>query len=110
MVKRQKREEKWHCICTAKKVMPIITGFEHLSNRITTLRIKEHFYNTTTINGQVPTETAGREENEQFYADLYNVYHTVPKYDSVILMEELTQKSGKKLLIRMWQESIHYMM
>jgi hypothetical protein len=90
--------------------MPIIMGFEHISNRILTLRILDHFYNTTTVNGQAPTETADREENEQFYVYLCNVYHTVSKYDSVIVMEELTQKSGKKLLIRTWQESIHYMM
>jgi hypothetical protein len=55
---------------------------------------------------QPPTETAGLEGNRQFYADLCNV----PKYDSVILMEELTQKPGKKLVIRTWQQSIHYMM
>jgi hypothetical protein len=76
-------------------VMQIITGFERISNRISTSRIKEHFYNTTTINRQAPTETADREENEQFYADLCNVYHTVSKYDSVILMKELIKKSGR---------------
>ena len=80
------------------------------SNRISTLRIKEYFYNITTINGQTPTETADREENEQFYVELCNVYHTVSKYDSVIIMKGLAQKSGKKLLIRKRQESIHYMM
>jgi len=62
---------------------------------ISHLRVKEHFYNTTTINEQAPTETADREENEQFYADLRKVFYTVPKYDSVILMKELTQKSGR---------------
>jgi len=75
--------------------MPIITGFERISNRISTSRIKEHFYNTTIINEQAPTETADREETEQFYADLRNVFYTVSKYDSVILMKELTQKSGR---------------
>ena len=90
--------------------MPIIMEFEHINKRMSTLRIKEHFYNTTTINGQAATETADWEENEQFYADLCNVNHTVSKCDSVILMKELTQKSGKKLPIRTWQESIHYMM
>lgn len=85
-------------------------GFEHISNRKSTLSIKEYFYNTTIINGQTPTETADREENEQFYVELCNVYHTVSKYDSVIIMTELTQKSGKKLLMRKWQESTHYMM
>jgi hypothetical protein len=90
--------------------MPIIRGFEHISNRISALWIMEHFYNKTTINGQASTQTADREENEQFYADLCNVYHTVSKYDSVLLMKELTQKLGKKSLIRTWQESIHYMM
>lgn len=65
-------------------------GFENISNTISTLRIKEYFYNTTTINGQATTETADREENEQFYVDLYSVYQTVSKYDSVIVVKELT--------------------
>jgi hypothetical protein len=70
--------------------MTIIMGFENISNTISTLRIKEYFYNTTTINGQATTETADREENEQFYVDLYSVYQTVSKYDSVIVVKELT--------------------
>jgi hypothetical protein len=75
--------------------MPIITGFERIRNRISTSRVKEHFYNTTTINEQAQTETADRTENEQFYADLRKMFHTVSKYDSAILMKELTKTSGR---------------
>jgi hypothetical protein len=86
----EEAEDRGTAFVVLKRSWQIKRNLNILSSRISTLRIKEYFYNTTTINVHAPTGTAYREENEQYYAGLSNVYHTVSEYDSVILMEEFT--------------------
>lgn len=56
-----------------KKMKKSVLGFNPVSERICTLRIKGKFHNITFINIYAPTEDASEETVEQFYEDLQNI-------------------------------------
>jgi exonuclease III len=47
-----------------------ILGFDHISDRMCKLRIKDKFYNMTLLSVYVPMEESNGEETEEFYSDL----------------------------------------
>jgi hypothetical protein len=69
-------------------------GFELGSDRISRIRIKWKFLNTTIISVCAPTEEA--DEVEKFYSELSITCDSLPKYDAIILMGGLNVKIGKE--------------
>lgn len=55
-----------------------ITGFEPENGRISKIRIKVKFYNTTVISAYTPTEESVPEDIEKFCGELMRTYEAAP--------------------------------
>jgi exonuclease III len=53
-----------------KQIRHRIMGFEPVTERICSIKIKGKFYNTTIINIYIPTEDDSAEEKEMFYEEI----------------------------------------
>ena len=79
-----------------KKMKKSVLGFNPVSERICTLRIKGKFHNITFINIYAPTEDASEETVEQFYEDLQNICDKISKHDAIITLGDFNAKLGRE--------------
>ena len=66
-------------------------GFSPETGRISSLRIRGRFFNTTIICVHAPTE-----EKDDFYEDLERIYMKAPKHDIKVVMGDFNAKVGKE--------------
>ena len=76
---------------TSKSVL----GYNPVSERIITLRLKGHPMNITFIQVYAPTLDASDKEIEEFYEAIQGVFDSVPKRDIIILLGDWNAKIGK---------------
>ena len=74
-----------------------IMGFEPVSDRICTMRVKGKFHNITFINVYAPTEDTDESIVDDFYDQLQAVCDKTPKYDIIITLGDFNAKLGKEV-------------
>jgi exonuclease III len=79
-----------------KQIRNRIMGFEPVTERICSIRIKGKFYNTTIINIYAPTEDDSAEEKEMFYEELQKQMDKISNYDMIIVIGDANAKIGKE--------------
>jgi len=62
--------------------------FKPITPRICTLRIRGKFFNSSFVNGHVPTEKSGDEEKDGFSDALERAYDTSPRNDIKIVLSD----------------------
>ncbi|CAG9573517.1 unnamed protein product [Danaus chrysippus] len=79
-----------------RKLKPSILGFEPISDRLCSIRVKGKLYNSTFICCYAPINDAADETKDQFYGDLQNVIEKVPRYDALIVLGDVNAQVGKE--------------
>jgi exonuclease III len=79
-----------------KQIKNRIMGFEPVTERICSIKIKGKFHDTTIINIYTPTENDSAEEKEMFYAKLQKWIDKISKYDMIIVIGDAKAKIGKE--------------
>ena len=77
-----------------------IIRFEPINERMCKLRIKSKFYNMTVISVYAATEDENKrnaDDLERFYSNLSDVCDKKPRNDSLSLLGDFNEKSGKNI-------------
>ena len=69
-----------------------ILEWETVNDRLCSIKIRGKFRNLTIISAYAPTEDRGEEENLEFYSKLERICSRVPKYEMLIILEDLMPK------------------
>jgi methyltransferase-like protein len=70
-------------------------GFSPETDRISYLRIRGVFFNTTIVCVHAPTEEKVEIQEDDFYEDLERIYMKAPKQDIKVVMGDFNVKVGK---------------
>jgi exonuclease III len=73
----------------------VVVGFQPVSERMCTLRIRARFFNITFICVHALTEEADGEDKESFFEKLEVTYDWVPGHDVKIILGDINAKIGK---------------
>jgi len=71
-------------------------GFSPETGRISSLRIRGRFFNTTIICVHAPREEKDEIQKDDFYEDLERIYMKAPKHDIKVVMGDFNAKVGKE--------------
>lgn len=80
----------------SKRTNKAIKGFEPVSERICTLRVKGKFHNITFINVYTPTEDAEEDIAGQLYDLLQIVSEKTSKHDAIVVPGDFNGKLGRE--------------
>jgi hypothetical protein len=62
-------------------------GFNPVNNRVISLRLKSHPFNTTSVQVYDPTSTASDDDGvEEFYGQVQDTFDKMPRTDVLIVM------------------------
>jgi len=61
-----------------------------VNGRISKIRIKGKFYNSTVTNAYAPTKESKPEGIVKFYNELMRTYEAAPKYDAKIVLGDVS--------------------
>jgi len=73
-----------------------VLSFRHVSERISTIRIKAKFKNVSLICVHAPTEDKSDDTKDDFYELLDRTYNQCPSYDIKIVLGDFNAKLGKE--------------
>lgn len=73
-----------------------ILGFNPISERLCTIRLKGKRKNISIINLHAPTEEKEEDIKDEFYEQLSKEYEKLPKYDVKIILGDANAKIGKE--------------
>ncbi|KAK9736686.1 hypothetical protein QE152_g11389 [Popillia japonica] len=78
------------------KIFPLY--YKGVSDRITVLRLKRKFNNTTLVNCYAPTEAEEDEYKKEFYLSLHDIIQQIPDYDTKVVLGEIPDYDTKVVL------------
>ncbi|CAD7093988.1 unnamed protein product [Hermetia illucens] len=74
---------------------PAVIGFENISERLCTLRLRGKFRNISLINVHAPTEETAESEKDTFYEAVERTLEACPRYDIKIILGDFNSQVGK---------------
>ena len=80
-----------------KRAEQALMGFQPISSRIATLRIRAQWFNITMICVHANTNETEGEVKDEWYEQLQEVLDKVPKHDLTILLGDLNAKVGREI-------------
>ncbi|XP_060516487.1 craniofacial development protein 2-like [Cylas formicarius] len=82
------------------EILGQVMNFRAVNNRISTLRIRDRWYNYTLISTHAPTEDKDEEVKDEYYEQLEQTISAVPKQDMLIILGDLNAKVGREEAFR----------
>ena len=79
-----------------KSAAKALMGYNPISHRIMTIRLRAHSLNLSIIQVYAPTLDWPEEESESFYKLLQETLDTIPARDMLLIMGEMNAKVGKR--------------
>ena len=92
--------EKHHLLgvgfLVGKKLKDSVIGFNNISDRLCTLRLRSRFYNISIINVHCHTEDSNDQEKDNFFDQIENAVNACPRHDVKIVLGDFNAKIGRQ--------------
>jgi hypothetical protein len=85
----------WEQVFLHQRIVSAIKRVEFVSDRMSYIVLRGHWYNIIVLNAHAPTEEKG-DDSRSFYEELEGGFYHFPKYHMKILLGDINAKVGRE--------------